>query len=93
MTSPLMKHDVGIDVATKGGETLTAAWPERMPADPAFGRMVAAGRLGRKSKKGFYRYEGDKRAGPDPSGPLAQGWRDRSVGRRARCRTVPGGAA
>ena len=57
--------DVGIDVAAKGGETLSAAWPERMPSDPAFSKMVASGRLGRKSKKGFYRYEGDKRAGAD----------------------------
>jgi 3-hydroxyacyl-CoA dehydrogenase/enoyl-CoA hydratase/3-hydroxybutyryl-CoA epimerase len=59
--------DVGIDVATKGAETLSAAWPERMPIDPAFGRIVASGRLGRKTKKGFYLYEGDKRVGPDPS--------------------------
>jgi 3-hydroxyacyl-CoA dehydrogenase/enoyl-CoA hydratase/3-hydroxybutyryl-CoA epimerase len=59
--------DVGIDVAAKGAETLSAAWPERMPTDPAFGKLVSSGRLGRKSKKGFYRYEGDKRVGPDPS--------------------------
>ncbi|MBP7675826.1 MAG: enoyl-CoA hydratase/isomerase family protein [Thermoanaerobaculia bacterium] len=58
--------DVGIDVAAKGAETLSAAWPERMPIDPAFGRLVTGGRLGRKTKKGFYRYEGDKRVGPDP---------------------------
>ena len=59
--------DVGIDVATKAGETLAAAWPERMPTDPAFGKLVGNGRLGRKTKKGFYLYEGDKRIGPDPS--------------------------
>ena len=59
--------DVGIDVATKAGETLAAAWPERMPTDPAFGKLVGNGRLGRKAKKGFYLYEGDKRTGPDPS--------------------------
>ncbi len=59
--------DVGIDVATKGGETLAAAWPERMPTDPAFGRLVGTGRLGRKVKKGFYLYDGDHRKGPDPS--------------------------
>ncbi len=58
--------DVGIDVAAKGAETLSAAWPERMPIDPAFGKLVTSGRLGRKAKKGFYRYEGDKRVGPDP---------------------------
>ncbi len=57
--------DVGIDVAAKGAETLTAHWPERMPLDPSFNRLVHAGRLGRKTKKGFYKYEGDKRTGPD----------------------------
>ena len=58
--------DVGIDVAAKGAETLSAAWPERMPIDPAFGKLVTSTRLGRKTKKGFYRYEGEKRVGPDP---------------------------
>jgi 3-hydroxyacyl-CoA dehydrogenase/enoyl-CoA hydratase/3-hydroxybutyryl-CoA epimerase len=57
--------DVGIDVAAKGAETLSAAWPERMPIDPAFHKLVSSGRLGRKSKKGFYRYDGEKRVGPD----------------------------
>ncbi len=65
--------DVGIDVATKGAETLSAAWPERMPVDPAFGKLVQAGRLGRKSGKGFYLYDGDKRTGPDPAATGALG--------------------
>jgi hypothetical protein len=59
--------DVGIDVATKGGETLSAAWPERMPLDAAFAKLAASGRLGRKAGKGFYLYQGDKRTGPDAS--------------------------
>jgi len=59
--------DIGIDVATKGGETLAAAWPDRMPTDPAFSKLLGTGRLGRKAKKGFYVYEGDHRKGPDPS--------------------------
>ena len=37
-----------------------------MPLDPALEKLVDAGRLGRKAKKGFYLYEGDKRGGPDP---------------------------
>ncbi|MFI5182042.1 MAG: 3-hydroxyacyl-CoA dehydrogenase NAD-binding domain-containing protein [Thermoanaerobaculia bacterium] len=59
--------DVGIDVATKGAETLSGAWPERMPIDPAFVKMVTLKRLGRKSGKGFYSYEKEKRNGPDPA--------------------------
>ncbi len=59
--------DVGIDVATKAAETLSAAWPDRMPIDPAFEKMIGAKRLGRKAGKGFYLYAGDHRKGPDPA--------------------------
>src|SRR5262249_27689858 len=59
--------DGGMDVASKGWETLSAAWPERMPADASFQRLVTTGRLGRKTRKGFYLYEGEKRTGPDPA--------------------------
>jgi 3-hydroxyacyl-CoA dehydrogenase/enoyl-CoA hydratase/3-hydroxybutyryl-CoA epimerase len=57
--------DVGIDVAAKAAETLSKAWPDRMPIDPALDKLVTMGRLGRKAKKGFYLYEREKRRGPD----------------------------
>jgi len=58
--------DVGIDVAAKASETLSKAWPDRMPQDPALDKLVVAGRIGRKAKKGFYFYESERRGGPDP---------------------------
>ena len=57
--------DVGIDVAAKAAETMSAAFPDRMPKDPALDRLVTNGRIGRKAKKGFYSYEGERRGGAD----------------------------
>jgi 3-hydroxyacyl-CoA dehydrogenase/enoyl-CoA hydratase/3-hydroxybutyryl-CoA epimerase len=59
--------DVGIDVAAKAAGTMAAAFPARMPADPALDKLVTLGRIGRKAKKGFYFYESERRGGPDPS--------------------------
>jgi 3-hydroxyacyl-CoA dehydrogenase / enoyl-CoA hydratase / 3-hydroxybutyryl-CoA epimerase len=50
--------EVGIDVGEKIGHVLEAAFGERMAVPAALREVVAAGRLGRKSGKGFYTYGG-----------------------------------
>jgi len=53
--------EVGIDVAAKIGKVLVRHFGERMALPPAASRMVEDGRLGRKSKKGFYTYDRRKK--------------------------------
>jgi len=53
--------EVGIDVAHKVAGVLVKAFPDRMSESPALEKLLAAGRLGRKSGSGFYRHRGRKR--------------------------------
>jgi len=60
--------EVGLDIAGKSGAIMLEAFGNRMAASQSLTRVVAAGRAGRKGKKGFYRYdENGKKRGVDPS--------------------------
>ncbi len=58
--------EVGLDIAAKSGPIMAAAFGARMQPSSALRRVIASGRVGRKAKRGFYRYdENGKRQGVD----------------------------
>ena len=57
--------EVGIDVAQKAGMVLAQAFGDRAEPSPVLPLLVAAGRLGKKTGAGFYRYQ-NERAVHDP---------------------------
>jgi 3-hydroxyacyl-CoA dehydrogenase/enoyl-CoA hydratase/3-hydroxybutyryl-CoA epimerase len=60
--------EVGIDVGAKVGKVLHQAFGDRMIPPKALEKVIADGRLGRKSRKGFYTYgEGKKKKEVDES--------------------------
>ncbi len=60
--------EVGLDTAVKVAAVLEAGLGERMAQAPGVARLLEAGRRGRKSGSGFYRYDAaGKRLGPDPA--------------------------
>lgn len=60
--------EVGLDIAGKSGKIMLEAFGERMSPSRSLQRVLEAGRLGRKGKSGFYRYdEQGKRQGVDES--------------------------
>jgi 3-hydroxyacyl-CoA dehydrogenase/enoyl-CoA hydratase/3-hydroxybutyryl-CoA epimerase len=72
--------EVGIDVATKIGKVMLRHFGHRMDLPPATDKMVADGRLGRKSKKGFYTYgKGKKRVDKSVYGLIPGGTDRRPV--------------
>jgi 3-hydroxyacyl-CoA dehydrogenase / enoyl-CoA hydratase / 3-hydroxybutyryl-CoA epimerase len=59
--------EVGIDVAAKVAGIMHHAFGDRMLAPSTTEALVADGRLGRKAKRGFYRYEDSKKKEVDTS--------------------------
>jgi len=58
--------EVGLDIAGKSGPIMSAAFGARMQPSVALHRVIDSGRLGRKARRGFYRYDDDgKRLGVD----------------------------
>jgi len=53
--------EVGLDVAHKASYVLKTAFGDRLMPMPGLTRMTAEGRLGRKTGRGFYKYEGGKK--------------------------------
>jgi 3-hydroxyacyl-CoA dehydrogenase/enoyl-CoA hydratase/3-hydroxybutyryl-CoA epimerase len=53
--------EVGIDVAFKVAKILSATMGDRMAESPMLENMVKDNRLGKKSGRGFYKYEGKKK--------------------------------
>jgi len=62
-----LTDEVGIDVAVKVAHILCEAFGDRLPLPAWMDRLSLAGRLGTKSGRGFYRYEGRERKDPDPA--------------------------
>lgn len=60
--------EVGLDIAGKSGAIFAAAFGARLKPSDAMARVLASGRLGRKNKSGFYRYDArGRRRGVDDS--------------------------
>ena len=59
--------EVGIDVGAKVAKILHGAFGERMAVPEAMTKVIEAGRLGRKNKKGFYTYAEGKKKTVDAS--------------------------
>ncbi len=57
----VLMDEVGIDVGAKVGKILHEAFGERMAPPKGLEALVAAGRLGRKARKGFYTYGGKRK--------------------------------
>jgi len=61
-----LMDEVGLDVGVKAGKIMAEAFPGRLDPAKSFQAVAAAGRYGRKSRRGFYLYdEAGKKGGVD----------------------------
>jgi 3-hydroxyacyl-CoA dehydrogenase/enoyl-CoA hydratase/3-hydroxybutyryl-CoA epimerase len=49
--------EVGLDIAGESGKIMSASFGARLTPSASLERVIAAGRLGRKNRKGFYLYD------------------------------------
>ncbi|MEJ5276205.1 MAG: 3-hydroxyacyl-CoA dehydrogenase NAD-binding domain-containing protein [Thermogemmata sp.] len=64
---------IGVDIAADVSRTFAALAAEPSPTPEYFAAMVADGALGKKSGRGFYRYDGEKKKGVSPWGQVRGG--------------------
>jgi 3-hydroxyacyl-CoA dehydrogenase/enoyl-CoA hydratase/3-hydroxybutyryl-CoA epimerase len=72
--------EVGLDVAKHVGDVVRGGLGERLDPPAVLTRMSDDRRLGRKSQRGFYLYDGDKKDGKRPVDPTVYkllGWQAR----------------
>ncbi|MBL9183364.1 MAG: enoyl-CoA hydratase/isomerase family protein [Verrucomicrobiaceae bacterium] len=64
--------EIGLDVASHVAKTLAEAFPDRFPKSDVLDKMVAEGHLGKKSGRGFYRYENGREIAFTAAPPMPQ---------------------
>jgi 3-hydroxyacyl-CoA dehydrogenase/enoyl-CoA hydratase/3-hydroxybutyryl-CoA epimerase/3-hydroxyacyl-CoA dehydrogenase/enoyl-CoA hydratase/3-hydroxybutyryl-CoA epimerase/enoyl-CoA isomerase len=65
---PITLHDlVGLDTALYAGQVISTAFPDRAVSTRILDELVKAGRLGQKSKAGFFSYAKGSRGSDDPA--------------------------
>ena len=69
--------EVGLDVGQKAAAVMEEAYGARLAPSPVIAKMVADGRLGRKSGRGFYRYADGRKSGVDSGAYATLGIRPR----------------